>query len=67
MTHVNSLKKLLAVVFILAACAQLNAATQPNVVIQWNQAILQGVRDSTLGPPLVARALAVVHTCMYDA
>ena len=39
----------------------------PNVVIQWNQAALQGVRDSKLGPPMVSRALAIVHTCMYDA
>jgi hypothetical protein len=39
----------------------------PNVVIQWNQAALQGVRDSKLGPPMVARALAIVHTCIYDA
>jgi hypothetical protein len=30
-----------------------------NVVIQWNQAALQGVRDSKLGPPMVARALAI--------
>jgi hypothetical protein len=39
----------------------------PNVVIQWNKAALQGVRDSKLGPPMVARALAIVHTCIYDA
>ena len=39
----------------------------PNVVIQWNRAALQGVRDSKLGPPMVARALAIVHTCIYDA
>src|SRR5438874_13658532 len=39
----------------------------PNVAIQWNQAALQGVRDSKLGPPMVSRALAIVHTCMYDA
>ena len=43
------------------------AANTPNVVVQWNQAVLQGVRDSTLGPPMVARALAIVHTCIYDA
>jgi len=41
--------------------------SQPNVVIKWNQAALQAVRDGTLGPPMVARALAIVHTCMYDA
>lgn len=40
---------------------------EPNVVIQWNNAALQGVRDSKLGPPMVSRALAIVHTCMYDA
>src|SRR5262252_8990565 len=38
-----------------------------NLVLQWNQAALQGVRDSKLGPPMVSRALAIVHTCMYDA
>ena len=39
----------------------------PNVVVQWNNAALQGVRDSKLGPPMVARALAIAHTCMFDA
>jgi hypothetical protein len=38
-----------------------------NVVLRWNAAALQGVRESRLGPPMVARALAIVHTCMYDA
>jgi hypothetical protein len=28
---------------------------------------LQAVRDSRLGPPMVARALAIIHTCIYDA
>ncbi|MFI7613692.1 vanadium-dependent haloperoxidase [Nonomuraea terrae] len=42
-------------------------ATGPNVVVRWNQALLQAVRGGTLGPPLVARALAIVHTCAYDA
>jgi hypothetical protein len=36
-------------------------------VLQWNAAALQAVRDSSLGPPMVARALAITHTCMYDA
>jgi hypothetical protein len=38
-----------------------------NVVIRWNNALLQGVRDSRIGPPMVSRALAVAHTCMFDA
>jgi hypothetical protein len=37
------------------------------IVVQWNAAALQGVRDSTMGPPMVARALAIVHTCIFDA
>ncbi|RJL25107.1 vanadium-dependent haloperoxidase [Bailinhaonella thermotolerans] len=43
------------------------AAGAPSVVVRWNQALLGAVRTGTLGPPMVARALAVVHTCAYDA
>jgi hypothetical protein len=43
------------------------AATPPTLVVQWNNAALQGDRDSSFGPPMIARALAIVHTCMYDA
>jgi len=38
-----------------------------HVVGEWNAAALQGIRDARLGAPMVARALAIVHTCMYDA
>src|ERR671935_1380276 len=38
-----------------------------SVVVLWNQALLQAVRESKLGPPMVARGLAVAHTCAYDA
>jgi Domain of unknown function (DUF6851)/VCPO second helical-bundle domain len=38
-----------------------------SVVVRWNEALLDAVRASTLGPPMTARALAVVHTCTYDA
>jgi PAP2 superfamily len=40
---------------------------QANAVIRWNSATLQGIRDAKLGAPVVARALAIVPTCMYDA
>jgi hypothetical protein len=43
------------------------AAHRDSVVIRWNEALLQAVRDSKLGPPMVARALAIAHTCVYDA
>ncbi len=47
-------------------CATPAFAQAPNVVIQWNNAALQGVRDSKLGPPMVARALFIIHNCVYD-
>ena len=37
------------------------------IVTDWNNAALVEVRASKLGPPMVARALAITHTCMYDA
>lgn len=49
-----------------ARAAQLVSA-QDSVVVQWNNALLAGVRASTLGPPMVSRALAIAHTCIYDA
>ncbi|GHO59996.1 haloperoxidase [Ktedonobacter robiniae] len=38
-----------------------------NIVIQWNKALLQAIRDTNPGPTVASRALAIVHTCMYDA
>ena len=56
----------LTLMLVLAAtlCA---AANPPTLVVQWNNAALQGDRDSAFGPPMIARALAMVHTCMYDS
>lgn len=38
-----------------------------SVVVRWNNELLEAVRNTAIGPPMVARALAVTHTCMYDA
>jgi hypothetical protein len=43
------------------------ASYQPNVLVQWDNATLEGIRDAKLGAPVVARALAMTHTCIYDA
>lgn len=50
-----------------AAALQDVAATTDNVAIQWDNALLQAIRVTKPGPPIVARALAIVHTTMYDA
>ncbi len=38
-----------------------------SIVIEWDQAALAAVRATHPGPPMAARALAVVHTAIYDA
>ncbi len=38
-----------------------------NAVLRWNETALAAVSNGTLGPPMVARSLAIVHTAMYDA
>ena len=37
------------------------------IVSHWNEAALGELRRGKLGPPVAARALAIAHTCMYDA
>lgn len=37
------------------------------LVVRWNSAALDAIRATRFGPPITARALAIVHTCMYDA
>jgi hypothetical protein len=38
-----------------------------NVALAWNAAALEAVRRTRIGPPVVARALHVLHASMYDA
>jgi hypothetical protein len=42
-------------------------AAGENIVLRWSAVTLEAIRRSTLPPPAVARALAIVHTCIYDA
>src|SRR4051794_7808779 len=44
-----------------------DAASLDNAVVQWNTALLQAVTNTRFAPMLTARALAITHTCMYDA
>src|SRR5260370_10834746 len=37
------------------------------VVVRWNAATLAALAAAHAGPTVGARALAIVHTCMYDA
>lgn len=52
------------VISTLGISANANAAT---IVTDWNEQALQAIRITHPGPPIVARALAVANTCMFDA
>ena len=43
------------------------SASGDNVVVQWDESTLQAIRETRPSPPAAARALAVVHTAIYDA
>lgn len=50
--------------------ATASAAATPagdNVILQWNAALLDAIKTAKSGPPMVARAVGVLHTCTYDA
>jgi len=43
------------------------AATAQTPVVTWDTTVLQATANVQMGPTAAARALAIVHTCMYDA
>ncbi len=55
-----------ALALALAGAAQASLA-DTNVVVHWNETVLQAVRDTNSGPTISSRALAISHTCMYEA
>jgi hypothetical protein len=57
----------LACLLIASAWAKQPVRATENVVLQWNQTALQAVRNTRMGPPMVARALAIMHTSMFAA
>ena len=42
------------------------ASTGDTINVEWNAVMLQAIRDTKPGPPMTARAIAIVHTCIYD-
>jgi len=38
-----------------------------SVVVAWDEATLTAIRTTRTSPPVASRALAIVHTCMFDA
>lgn len=71
MTATEALRSLAVVmavaVVMLAVIPPAAADGRRTVVGQWNVAALEEIRNGKLGPPIAARALAIAHTCMYEA
>ncbi len=42
------------------------ASAGDTINVEWNAVMLQAIRDTKPGPPMTARAIAIVHTCIYD-
>lgn len=42
-------------------------ATKRDAVLQWNELVLQAIREDRSPPPLAARNLAIVHLAIFDA
>lgn len=38
-----------------------------NIVTEWNEVLLEAIRETKPGPPMAARSIAIVHTSMYDS
>jgi len=66
-----SIRVSIARCWLAAAVAVAFVAARPagadSVVTFWDEQALQSVRDTKPGPTLVARMMAIVHTCCFDA
>ena len=62
----SALRVFLTSVFLVASASR-SAASAETLVVRWNSAALQAIRNSQTSPPVAARTLAMLHTAMYDA
>ena len=69
MSVLSSMSKLAGVVVgsLLLGVPCASHACAVTLPVRWNDVLLECIRRSKLGPPMVARALGVTHTCGYDA
>jgi hypothetical protein len=54
--------------FLITACSPGgDSLTAKSEVVLWNEVFVKAVRAGTLGPPMVARAMAIMNTAIFDA
>jgi hypothetical protein len=54
-------------VALLAMTGAASLASAQTTVVKWNEVLLQCLRTAKLGPPMVARAIGITHTCGFDS
>lgn len=62
-----SLVPLLMLAILPALADNTHAVSSNTVVLMWNQAALDAIQTTRTAAPVAARALAITHTCMFDA
>ena len=60
---ISQIKLTLAVLIVLCSFSA-SAFTSDTIIVFWNNAALQAIRESHSGPPQAARILAMTHTCV---
>lgn len=61
------MRKLLLAVFCLATLLGAAAAARADVVLDWNEVLLDAIRIDKTAPPKASRAMACVNVSIYDA
>jgi hypothetical protein len=62
-----TIRAALAAFVLFAFAAHPGSALADTLVVKWNDVLLECIRESKIGPPMVARAIGVTHTCGFDA
>jgi membrane-associated phospholipid phosphatase len=63
----TSMLKRLVHIVVLATGVTLPHCLYADVIVDWNNVLLTTIRDTSLNPPRASRAMAMMHTAMYDA
>jgi hypothetical protein len=51
----------------LSICLLFTVTAQADVVTDWNNLLLQSIRNTNMNPPRASRAMAMTHTAIFDA
>lgn len=53
--------------YVAVICLAIPHCLHADVIVDWNNVLLTTIRDTSLNPPRASRAMAMMHTAMYDA